>query len=450
MCGIYAAIAFSKYGYKHIQIMKNQLIGGAKKRGRDGDGIFEFDNGYIGASRAKPLPEGGIIEIPLQDNGLHLVFNGTLSNDVELTTEYKLIPGDVDTSVAIQLWNKIGGLETCNKLIGGFAFSVFNENDLSLTVAKNFKTLWYSHDPKHFFILSSEKEPLLTDNNIFSTFYPKRFPTNTLLNISHTGFMQYEKISRKYWSYTPDLDSNKAVVITSGGIDSITSAYIAAKHWKYNTTLINFDYKQMASIKEKEAVEYVSKQLNVNVEFINLKKLGEWGHSPLTDCNIPLPLGKQSAESTLCWTPGRNMLMLAYAAAYAEAHGAKWLVFGNNLEEEASGYSDNDLDFVYLYNLLLEYGTLKGVQIKRALARLMKPEILQVGNYLGVDYSKTWSCDLGGKSPCGSCGCCTTRRHAFMVAGLLDEQTYQNDLNDHYTSVEPKQFDIQKLLSLVE
>ena len=122
----------------------------------------------------------------------------------------------------------------------------------------------------------------------------------------------------------------------------------------------------------------------------------------------------------------------------------------NSVLTHNSGYSDNDLDFLYLYNQLLEYGTLTGVKIKRMLARLMKPEILQVGNYLGVPYKFTWSCDRGEKSPCGGCGCCTTRRHAFKVAGLKDEQEYLNSLTDNYVSVEPRKYDIKKLLSLLE
>jgi len=73
-----------------------------------------------------------------------------------------------------------------------------------------------------------------------------------------------------------------------------------------------------------------------------------------------------------------------------------------------------------------------------------------VGNELGIDYSLTWSCDQGGNNPCGKCGCCCTRRHAFMVAGLPDEQTYENDLIDHYVGVEPKQFVIRQLLDLLE
>jgi hypothetical protein len=37
-----------------------------------------------------------------------------------------------------------------------------------------------------------------------------------------------------------------------------------------------------------------------------------------------------------------------------------------------------------------------------------------------------------------------------MVAGLPDEQTYENDLIDHYVGVEPKQFVIRQLLDLLE
>ena len=451
MCGIFASIAFNEEGIKCIKQMKRRLVAGAQKRGRDGDGIYEFPNGYIGASRAQPLPEDSNIDIPLRYKFLTMAFNGTISNDKELNEQWNLnVPNEIDTHTIIQLWAGIGGQATCNELVGGYAIIVYDEHLGTLTIAKNFKTLWYSHYQGSCFLLSSEKEPLTIRDNTFSTGYPQRFPTNTMITILPDGSINEEKTTRKYWSYTPDLDNNKAIAVVSGGIDSITAAYIGKYIFKHDVTMMHFNYGQLSAIKEEEAVSCAAYNLNVPYERVDLTRLGEWGSSPLTDPSIPLPLGKQSAESTLCWTPGRNMLMLAYAAAYAEAKGAKWLYFGNNLEEEATGYSDNDLDFVHLYNQLLEYGTLKGVQIRRVLARLMKPEIIRVGNELSIDYSLTWSCDLGGDIGCGVCGCCTTRRHAFMVAGLPDEQTYENPLQDNYVGIEPKHYVIKQLIDLLE
>lgn len=283
----------------------------------------------------------------------------------------------------------------------------------------------------------------------FDELYPRRFPENNVVVFSNKEKVETATINRQFWSSTPDLNDNKAVIVVSGGIDSVTAAHIAQKVHGKQIELVNFNYGQRSAEKEWGAVQLAASQLSCKSQCIDLTLLGKWGMSPLTDRSIELPLGKRSVESTLCWTPGRNMLMIAYSAAYAEAIGAKWLYYGNNMEEEATGYSDNDLEFIYLFNDLLKYGTLKGVQIKRALGRLMKKEILQVGDYLGVDYAKTWSCDEGFDLPCGVCGCCTTRQNAFRRAGLEDEQTYMEKLKDRYNweRSDPTEFD--KLLNIL-
>ena len=450
MCGIYGAAAFSHRGKIFINKYKPRLEQTSRLRGRDGHGRYEWGWGYIGVSRAQPLPEADDIPLPLQEHNLVMVYNGTLSNDRDLIEKYNLPFKEVDTYTAINLW-AILGWKCCEEFVGGFAFGVYNKKSDLLTIAKNFKTLWFVKT-KDYFLFASEKEFLIfqDSDHIFTENYPRRFPQNYKVTFNHSGIAKTKKIKRKFWSSTPDLDPNKSVVVISGGIDSTTSAYIGKKIYGHDLTLIHFDYGQLSNNKEKEAVENISKDLKVPAEFVDLTNLGKWGSSPLTDSSINLPLGMLSVESTLCWTPARNMLMIAYAAAFAEAKGIKWIYYGNNMEEEATGYSDNDLEFIYLYNELLDYGTLKGVKIKRVLGRVMKPEILHIGTYLQVPYDKTWSCDQGFSRPCGVCGCCTTRRYAFKRAGLTDSQTYLDQKLDPYPWTNPKQYKIQKLLGLVK
>jgi len=259
-----------------------------------------------------------------------------------------------------------------------------------------------------------------------------------------------QPIRNAYWASTPPLNPDKAVVVTSGGIDSITSAYVAAKVHGKQVTLVHFNYGQRSEEREEAAVrEIAMHHLGVPYRILDLRLLGDLGQSPLTDRSIELPLGMESVESTLCWVPARNMLMVSYAAAVAEAEGAAWIYYGNNMEEEATGYGDNDLDFISIFNDLLEYGTLRGVQIRQALCRLMKPELLHVGHHLGVPYHLTWSCDEGFDKPCGICGCCTTRRYAFKRAGLTDEQMYREPLRDVYPWEGAKKYDPKDLLSRV-
>ena len=463
MCGIYGAVAFNYQGRFAIDTLLPRLQEGARLRGRDGDGLFDWAWGYLGVSRAQPLPEGEEIPIPLKHGNLVMAFNGTISNDQELCEQYGLPKDDVDTWTAIRLWEKLGW-QACNEFVGGFVFVVFDKTTGDLTLAKNFKTSWYV-STNDYFAFSSEPEPLYQSNlPSVHPCQPHRLPINRAviikqswtthrsfkdLAISRENRIEEHDIERKVWGSTPELNPNKAVIVTSGGIDSITSAYVAARHHGKEVTLVNFDYGQRARHREWDAVKKAAVNLECKRIQIDLLQLGDWGSSPLTDTGIELPLGRRSVESTLCWTPGRNMLMVAYAAAYAESIGAKFLYYGNNMEEEATGYSDNDLEFIHVFNELLQYGTLRGVVIHRALGRLMKKEILQVGDYLGVDYYTTWSCDEGGELPCGICGCCTTRRYAFIRSGLTDTQEYEHGITDKYPWEGAVPSDMKKLLALI-
>jgi 7-cyano-7-deazaguanine synthase len=429
-------------------------------------------------ARAQPLPEAdSAIEVlqPYMNESKRfaLVHNGTISNDRELWKEMgqaeDVHPG-IDTMVVSDLLEQHARIPT-EQLVGGYAFAYIDRLKDRVELVKNIKTLWVSRVPAdNTFLFASEPEWLAAVVGAVALGTPtlERLPAFTHWN-NEDGM---RKVEAATWSSTPDLDAQKAVIVTSGGIDSVTAAYIAQRVHGMEIVLLNFPHGQRAEHAEWAAVQSCAKDLDVEAVKMDMHWMGELGCSPLTNTDIELPLGMLSAESTLCWTPGRNMTMISAAAAYAEAWGAKWVYYGNNMEEEATAYGDNDLDFVYLYNMLLEYGTLKGVQIKRALCRLMKPEILQVGKHLGVPYGLTWSCDEGRSVPavalrhdgsdtrelfvpCGRCGCCTTRRYAFRRAGIEDEQSYVFDLVDTYpwytgdASKDAKKYYVPELLERV-
>ena len=441
MCGIFALYRLKGTASDTNPILKS-LIESSKLRGRDGTGYKTFPWGFIGASRARPLPEGRDFTYPHLDGKYSVVFNGTISNADELAQELKLNI-TVDTEVIVPCIKKFGYVGAAEKLVGGFAILVAERT--SLHVIRNFKTLWYLY-VGDVFLIASEREFLLPfSGGLFSRDEPRSFPSDKVLHLIG---------KEQLWSdFVPtiwggrELDDNKAIIVASAGLDSATAAAIAKKIHHKEVLMLNFDYGQRARVREWQAVQDVAKALGCESEQIELPLA--FKSSPLTNVDSELPLGKISVESTLCWVPARNFMMLAVASAIAEERGIKWIYFGNNLEEEATGYKDNDLEFIVRMNAVLEYGTLRGVQVKRALARLMKTEIITLGTYLGVDYSKTWSCDEGFELPCGKCGCCTTRRHAFVEAGIEDKQKYMYPLVDSYFSGTVSKPDINQLLELV-
>ncbi|MFH1290085.1 MAG: hypothetical protein ABIH92_01625 [Nanoarchaeota archaeon] len=153
MCGIYGAIGFSPSGTEKINLRKSLLRMSSQSRGRDGHGVYDWELGFIGVSRAQPLPEGDVVPLPLIYDNLVMVFNGTLSNDQELTQKYDFPKSVVDTWTAVRLWEK-QGWRACEEFVGGFVFGVFDKSSQILTVAKNFKTLWYIRSLDYFMFAS--------------------------------------------------------------------------------------------------------------------------------------------------------------------------------------------------------------------------------------------------------------------------------------------------------
>ena len=72
----------------------------------------------------------------------------------------------------------------------------------------------------------------------------------------------------------------------------------------------------------------------------------------------------------------------------------------------------------------IRLGTYAEIEVIRPFIALTKAEIAARGAELGVDFSRTWSCYVGGETHCGQCGTCVERREAFLLAGVPDPTTY--------------------------
>ena len=72
----------------------------------------------------------------------------------------------------------------------------------------------------------------------------------------------------------------------------------------------------------------------------------------------------------------------------------------------------------------IRLGTYVQVELLRPFIAMTKAGIAAEGARLGVDFSQTWSCYVGGDIHCGECGTCVERREAFLDAGLPDPTVY--------------------------
>ncbi|MGI6296321.1 MAG: 7-cyano-7-deazaguanine synthase QueC [Armatimonadota bacterium] len=222
----------------------------------------------------------------------------------------------------------------------------------------------------------------------------------------------------------------KAVVLLSGGLDSATTAAIARSEG-YDLYAISFDYGQRHS-RELQSARSVAESLQVKDHLLISFDLRSMGGSALTD-DISVPLDRDTdnmAESIpITYVPARNTIFLSFALGYAETIGAYDIFIGVS-EVDYSGYPDCRREYIEAFEHTANLATKAGVEgtgrfrIHAPLIDLTKAEAVRRGLELGLDYSLTWSCYVGGEKPCGKCDSCKLRLAAFEQAGTVDPLNY--------------------------
>ncbi|HAD31188.1 MULTISPECIES: 7-cyano-7-deazaguanine synthase QueC [unclassified Methylophaga] len=221
--------------------------------------------------------------------------------------------------------------------------------------------------------------------------------------------------------------TKRAVILLSGGLDSVTALAIA-KAEGYECFTISFDYGQRHKT-ELFAAENLAKKSGVASHKVIQIDLRAIGGSALTD-DIDVPETEQQGIP-ITYVPARNTVFLSIALGWAEVLNAEAIFVGVNAVDY-SGYPDCRPEFIDAFEKLANLATKSAVEgsaiyIKAPLMHLSKSEIVKRGTELGIDYSETVSCyqaDAQGRA-CGQCDSCRFRRQGFIDAGLADPTRYQ-------------------------
>jgi 7-cyano-7-deazaguanine synthase len=219
--------------------------------------------------------------------------------------------------------------------------------------------------------------------------------------------------------------AKKAVVLVSGGLDSVT-ALAMAKDSGFDCYALSVNYGQRHH-SELDAARRVTDAAAVPLKVLPLD-LRAIGGSALTD-DIDVPETETSGIPAT-YVPARNTIMLSLALAWAEVLGADDIFIGVNAVDY-SGYPDCRPEFIEAYQSMARLATKAGVDggeinIQTPLIDLTKAEIIRKGIELGVDYSMTVSCyqaDVEGRA-CGVCDSCRIRKDGFAAAATPDPTRY--------------------------
>lgn len=222
----------------------------------------------------------------------------------------------------------------------------------------------------------------------------------------------------------------KAMVLSSGGVDSTTVLALAIKkHGAENVISLSMYYGQKHD-RELQSAAKVAEHYGVEHIHLDLAPLFQYSDCSLLKQsveNIPHEsyaeqinkTGGQSPVST--YVPFRNGLFLASAASIALSKGCQVIYYGAHADDAAGcAYPDCSPAFVEYMNRAICEGTGGELHLEAPFVNMAKKDIVKQGLELGVPYELTWSCYEGGDHPCGHCGTCIDRKAAFELNGVRD------------------------------
>lgn len=223
---------------------------------------------------------------------------------------------------------------------------------------------------------------------------------------------------------TPAPNNNVALVLLSGGLDSMVVAGLA-REAGYRLFALTIDYNQRHRI-ELDAAAHVAGALDAERHVILPVDLSAFGGSALTDSKIAVPKDGVDGNIPPTYVPARNMIFLSLALGWAEASGARDLFIGVNALDY-SGYPDCRPEFITAFERAATAATKAGVEgqpfrIHTPLIAMSKADIATEAARLGLDVALSWSCydPTPEGRPCGLCDSCRLRAKGFAEAGLTD------------------------------
>lgn len=225
---------------------------------------------------------------------------------------------------------------------------------------------------------------------------------------------------------------NKALVLSSGGVDSTTCVGIAVDELGAdNVSTVSIFYGQKHS-KELECARKVSDYYGLKHYELDLSGIFRFSNCSLLEGSTEeVPEGSYEEQidrkengMVSTYVPFRNGLMLAAVASLAVSiypEDEVGIYLGAHADDAAgSAYADCSPEFTDAMREAIYIGTYNKVKVVAPLVNMNKAGVVRTGLELNVPYELTWSCYNGGDKPCGKCGTCIDRAKAFEANGVAD------------------------------
>lgn len=216
--------------------------------------------------------------------------------------------------------------------------------------------------------------------------------------------------------------AERTLVVFSGGQDSTTCLYWAIDRFgRDRVSALTFDYGQRHRI-ELDAARKVATFAGVPQSVLPINTFAALGGNALMDPDIAVA-AEPGAETGLpsTFVPGRNLVFLTFAAAFAYQRGIRHIVTGV-AQTDYSGYPDCREKTLEALEKALRLGMESDVVLHTPLMFLSKRETVELAASLGglEAMAFTHTCYEGERPPCGKCPACVLRARGFEEAGIAD------------------------------
>lgn len=224
-----------------------------------------------------------------------------------------------------------------------------------------------------------------------------------------------------------------ALILCSGGLDSVTTAHYVKKTLCYeNLILLFLDYGQRNLNPERKCSMKCAEDIKAEFFEIKLPYLRDISTSLLNSLeNVEevKDLKNTSEENKKWYVPSRNLIFLSNAISLAESlfikENKKYDVFVGFKNEGSEGFPDASPEFVEKINSLSSISTEAKPKILAPMIEKDKEDIIKLGEELNVNFNNTFSCYAGKEKHCGRCLACKLRQKGFYWANIKDTTYYK-------------------------
>lgn len=231
--------------------------------------------------------------------------------------------------------------------------------------------------------------------------------------------------------------SSKALVLSSGGVDSTVCVAIAVdKLGAENVSTVSVSYGQKHS-KELECAAKVADFYHTGHYELDLSNILKYSNCSLlkgsTEAIPEMSYADQIAKNGKPSTevPLRNGLMLIAIGSLAMQlypEDDVDIYIGAHADDAAGeAYPDCSEEFIRNVNGAILIGSRNKVQIISPFVNCNKSEVVKQGLSMGAPFELTTSCYNGRDKACGLCGTCRDRIAAFKANNAIDPIEYEID-----------------------